>query len=108
MAFTVVGEGHLRQDLINLSVKLGIGDRVSFPGWVGNADLILYYQDADLFVMPSGLSKTSFEGFGIVYLEANAVGVPTMAVRAGGAQEAVKEGRSGFFVEKPTIEAIEQ
>jgi phosphatidylinositol alpha-1,6-mannosyltransferase len=76
-------------------------------GRVAGADLRSYYQNADLFVLPSGFSETSFEGFGIVYLEANSMGVPTMAVRAGGAQEAVEEGRSGFFVEEPTVAAIE-
>jgi glycosyltransferase involved in cell wall biosynthesis len=105
--YTIVGEGDLRRDLTNLSVKLGLSDRVNFAGKVGDADLRSYYENADLFVLPSGISETSFEGFGITYLEANSLGVPTMAVRAGGAQEAVDEGRSGFFVEAPTVAAIE-
>jgi phosphatidylinositol alpha-1,6-mannosyltransferase len=106
--YTIVGEGQLKSDLTNLSVELGMADRVSFAGSVGYTELRSYYEDADLFVLPSGASETSFEGFGIVYLEANALGVPTMAVRAGGAQEAVDEGRSGFFVEEPTVAAIEK
>jgi glycosyltransferase involved in cell wall biosynthesis len=106
-SYTIVGEGNLRRDLETLSLELGIADRVQFAGRVADADLISYYQGTDLFVMPSGISETSFEGFGIVYLEANAVGVPTLAVRAGGAQEAVREGRSGFFIEEATVPAIE-
>jgi phosphatidyl-myo-inositol dimannoside synthase len=106
--YVIVGEGNLRQDLARLSVELGLADRVHFAGSIGGADLRSYYEDADLFVLPSGISKTSFEGFGIVYLEANCLGIPTMAVRAGGAQEAVEEGRSGFFVEEPTVAAIEK
>jgi phosphatidyl-myo-inositol dimannoside synthase len=106
--YTIVGEGHLRRDLTNLCMELGLADRVRFAGRVGDTDLRSYYEDADLFVLPSGISETSFEGFGIVYLEANSLGVPTMAVRAGGAQEAVEEGRSGFFVEEPTVAAIEK
>jgi glycosyltransferase involved in cell wall biosynthesis len=105
--YTIVGEGYLRSELTNLSWELGLADRVSFAGRVGDADLRSYYEDADLFVMPAGISERSFEGFGIVYLEANSVGVPTMAARAGGAQEAVDEGRSGFFVEEPTVAGIE-
>jgi len=105
--YTIVGEGHLRRDLMSLSVELGLADRVTFAGRVGDTELRSYYEDADLFVLPSGISERSFEGFGIVYLEANSVGVPTMAVRAGGAQEAVEEGRSGFFIEEPTVAAIE-
>ena len=105
--YTIVGEGHLRCDLTRMAVELGLADRVTFAGRVGDANLRSYYEDADLLVLPSGASETSFEGFGIVYLEANSVGVPTMAVRAGGAQEAVEEGRSGFFVEEPTVAAIQ-
>jgi glycosyltransferase involved in cell wall biosynthesis len=106
--YTIVGEGYLRSELTNLSLELGLADRVIFAGRVGGADLRSYYEDADLFVMPAGISETSFEGFGIVYLEANSLGVPTMAARVGGAQEAVDEGRSGFFVEEPTVAGIEK
>ena len=93
---------------MNLSEELGLAGRVSFAGRVGGAEMRSYYERANLFILPSGVSETSFEGFGIVYLEANSLGVPTMAVRAGGAQEAVNEGRSGFFVEEPSIVAIER
>jgi phosphatidyl-myo-inositol dimannoside synthase len=106
--YTIVGEGDLKFDLTNLSVELGLADRTTFAGKVASEDLRSYYEDADLFVLPSGITETSFEGFGIVYLEANCLGVPTMAVRAAGAQEAVEEGRSGFFVEEPTVAAIEE
>jgi phosphatidylinositol alpha-1,6-mannosyltransferase len=105
--YTVVGDGDLKDRLVCLCAELGISDRVTFAGGVSRAALRSYYQGADLFVMASGQSETSFEGFGIVYLEANAAGTPTMAVRAAGAREAVAEGRSGFFVEEPTVAAIE-
>jgi glycosyltransferase involved in cell wall biosynthesis len=106
--YTIVGEGDLSGGLTSLCTELGLVDRVRFAGKVCGADLRSYYEHADLFVLPSGISETSFEGFGIVYLEANSLGIPTMAVRAGGAQEAVEEGRSGFFVEESTVAAIEK
>jgi glycosyltransferase involved in cell wall biosynthesis len=106
--YTVIGDGDLRCDLTSSSVELGLADRVSFAGTVVDADLRSYYKDADLFILPSGISETSFEGFGLVYLEANALGVSTMAVCAGGAQEAIEEGRSGFFVEEASVAAIER
>jgi phosphatidylinositol alpha-1,6-mannosyltransferase len=105
--YTIVGDGGLKGGLVHLCAELGIADRVKFAGEVSRASLRSYYQDADLFVMASGQSETSFEGFGIVYLEANASGTPTMAVRAAGAREAIAEGRSGFFIEEPTVAAIE-
>ena len=106
-AYTIVGDGDLSGRLVRLCAELGIADRVKFAGEVSRNALRSYYQDADLFVMASGQSETSFEGFGIVYLEANASGTPTMAVRAAGAREAIAEGRSGFFIEGPTVAAIE-
>ena len=105
--YTVVGEGDQEWALTQLAAELGLADRVRFTGRVADAELRSHYQQADLFVLPSGVSSTSFEGFGIVYLEANAMGVPTMALRAAGAAEAVDEGRSGFFVEKEDVASIE-
>jgi glycosyltransferase involved in cell wall biosynthesis len=105
--YTVVGEGDQKWALTQLAAELGLADRVRFTGRVADAELRSHYQGADLFVLPSGASSTSFEGFGIVYLEANAMGVPTMALRAAGAAEAVDEGRSGFFVEREDIVSIQ-
>jgi len=48
----------------------------------------------------------SHEGFGIVYLEAAASGIPSLAARLAGAAEAVAEGRSGFFVDTPDVASI--
>lgn len=42
------------------------------------------------------------EGFGIVYLEANAAGTPVLATRTGGIADAVADGRSGYFAASPT------
>lgn len=53
------------------------------------------------------MSPASHEGFGIVYLEAAASGVPSLAARLAGAVEAVADGESGYFVETPNVEAIE-
>jgi glycosyltransferase involved in cell wall biosynthesis len=61
---------------------------------------------SDLFILPSLATARSCEGFGLVYLEANACGTPVLAARIAGAVEAVEEGISGYFVEQPTIEGI--
>ena len=62
--------------------------------------------DADLFVLTASIVPGSHEGFGIVYLEAAASGVPSLAARLAGAAEAVADGRSGFFVDTPDIASI--
>lgn len=104
--FSVIGDGELRSGLEALARQLGIGDRVTFTGRVSNSEIKRWLASSDLFVLASSILPTSHEGFGIVYLEANACGVPVLAARLAGAAEAVAEGVSGMFVEQPTVDAL--
>jgi phosphatidylinositol alpha-1,6-mannosyltransferase len=77
---------------------------VRLLGGVSDADLPRLVGSADLFVMLCrsrwlGLEQ---EGFGIVFLEAAAAGVPQVAGRSGGAGEAVEDGVTGRLVRRPT------
>ena len=79
------------------------GAPVRFLGRVDDADLIPLLGSADVFAMLcrnrwAGLEQ---EGFGIVFLEAAACGVPVVAGRSGGSAEAVVDGQTGFVVEQP-------
>ena len=76
---------------------------VRLVGRVDDAELPGFYAMADLFVM---LCRTRWagleqEGFGIVFLEAAACGVPQLAGRSGGAGEAVLDGRTGVVIDPP-------
>ncbi len=106
--YTVAGEGGLRPELERLADSLGLGERVRFVGRVSDAALCNLYARADLFVLTASIVPGSHEGFGIVYLEAAASGVPSLAARLAGAAEAVAEGRSGFFVDTPDVAAIRE
>jgi glycosyltransferase involved in cell wall biosynthesis len=104
--YTIAGEGTLRPALERLADTLGLGECVRFAGRVSDAALRDLYARADLFVLAASIVPGSHEGFGIVYLEAAASGVPSLAARLAGAAEAVAEGRSGFFVEQPDVASI--
>ena len=65
-----------------------------------------FYPSLDVFVMPPLELPNDVEGFGIVYLEANACGIPVVASKTGGAREAVKEGVSGIFADPTNPEDI--
>ena len=104
--YTVVGDGHDRGRLERLAGELQLGEQVRFTGFVGGEELLDLYARSDLMVLASGLTHDSHEGFGIVYLEAAASGVPSLAARLAGAAEAIDEGRSGMYVEEPTVEAL--
>lgn len=105
-SYTVVGDGPLRHGLEKLSHELGLQDRVRFAGFIETAALRRILAESDLFVLTSSINAASHEGFGIVYLEANACGTPVLAARLAGAEEAVEEGISGFFVDTPAPDSI--
>jgi phosphatidylinositol alpha-1,6-mannosyltransferase len=104
--YTVVGDGHDRPRLEALANELQLEDRVRFTGFVSREELLDIYAHADLMVLASSAIPGSHEGFGIVYLEAAASGVPSLAARVAGAAEAVDEGRSGMYVDEPTVAAL--
>lgn len=104
--YTVVGDGPQRAELQELAAALGLTDRVEFTGFLSDAALRERLAGSDLFVLPASINPASHEGFGIVYLEANACGTPTLAARLAGAAEAVDEGRSGFFVDEVNEDAL--
>lgn len=105
--YRVIGEGWDRPRLEALARELGIADRVVFLGRVPQADMTAALAASDLFVLASSVLPDSHEGFGIVYLEANACGTPVLAARLGGAVEAVAEGQSGMLVDEASVEGIE-
>ncbi|MEZ0148375.1 MAG: glycosyltransferase family 4 protein [Candidatus Reddybacter sp.] len=96
--YTVIGDGHAKSELEELSKKLGLSDRVDFTGSLPRQELRQRLTEADLFILTSSVLPTSHEGFGLVYLEAAACGVPSLAVEQAGAAEAVLPGVSGFFI----------
>jgi glycosyltransferase involved in cell wall biosynthesis len=105
--YVVAGEGHLRAELKGLAETLGLSSRVRFTGRVSDAELRQLYAEASLFVLPASIVPSSHEGFGIVYLEAAASGVPSLAARLAGAAEAVGDGQSGYFVAEPDVPSIQ-
>ena len=85
-----------------------LGERAHFLGRVSGADLPALYGCADVFAMAcrdrwGGLEA---EGFGIVFLEAAACGVPSVAGRSGGSHEAVVDTETGFVVEPRDVAAV--
>jgi phosphatidyl-myo-inositol dimannoside synthase len=74
---------------------------VVLPGRLPWEELPSAHAALDVFAMPcrTRLGGTDVEGLGIVYLEAQACGVPAVAGRSGGAPEAVRDGETGTVVD---------
>ncbi|MGB3297151.1 MAG: glycosyltransferase [Phormidesmis sp.] len=90
--YVVIGRGDDQPRLAQLATDLGVAERVVFAGFVPDEALIDHYRLADVYVMPSK------EGFGIVYLEAMACGVPVIAGDDDGSADPLQDGRVGWQV----------
>jgi len=95
----IVGTGSLLNELQSLSNKLGISNSIKFLGKF--TDVIPFYKRMDIFVLPS-----LYEGFGIVILEAMAMGIPIIATNVDGIKEVVINGESGILVPPKNPEAL--
>lgn len=97
----IVGVGPLNRGLEKLAAKLGVSEQVIFAGKVSYDDLPAYYNAASVFAMPARTRGRGLdvEGLGIVYLEAQACGVPVIAGKSGGAPETVIDGETGIVVD---------
>src|SRR5262249_38146012 len=87
--------------LEQLARESGIADCVVFAGQVPDAELPDYFALADVFAMPS-----TGEGFGIVFLEAAASGLPVIGGNRDGSVDALAEGRIGRLVDPHCPEEI--
>ena len=94
IAYLIAGDGDDRTRLEEKAETLGVRDRVVFAGYVPEEEKADHYRLADAFVMPG-----SGEGFGIVYLEALACGVPVVASTLDASREAVRDGLLGAVVD---------
>jgi phosphatidyl-myo-inositol dimannoside synthase len=99
--YLIVGDGDDRQHLQSLAMQLGVAERVIFAGRVPAAELPDYYRVADLFVMPS-----TGEGFGIVFLEAMACGIPVIGGNKDGSLDALADGAVGIAVDPEDASAL--
>ena len=88
LVFIVVGKGPDMVSIQNQIEQLGLEKNIKLTGFVADQDLHLYYNMADLFVLPS----KSGEGLPLVALEAMACGLPVIATNVGGINEIMVKG----------------
>ncbi len=89
----IVGAGPERDRLLQRHAALGLGETALFLGEVSRTRLTEEYVNADCFCLPSVQ-----EGFGIVFLEAMAAGLPVVACRVAAVPEVVPDGVAGLLV----------
>ena len=97
----IVGTGPETPKLEALVRELGLGNRAAILGHVPFESLVAEYRNADVFCLPR-----LQEGFGIVFLEAMAAGLPIVACRAAAVPEVVPDGECGLLVPPHEIRAL--
>ena len=95
----IAGEGPLLPELQKFALELGVAHRVSFTGFVSQAQLREIYYRSHIFVHPSQTGRDgNQEGIPNSMLEAMATGLPVFATEHGGIPEAIENGVSGVLV----------
>lgn len=106
-ALTVVGSLSVDKSYVRAIhrqvARSGLTKQVLFLGPVSDIDLNIRLRESHLLVVPS-----SYEGFGIVYLEGMGFGLPAIASNAGAVGEIITPGRNGFLVEPRHNSALAQ
>ena len=100
LKYLVIGRGDDRPRLEALAKELEVSDRVIFAGFVPTEELADHYRVADAYIMPSQ------EGFGIVYLEAMACGIPVLSGDSDGSADPLQDGLLGWRVPHRDVEAV--
>jgi phosphatidylinositol alpha-1,6-mannosyltransferase len=106
LRYRILGDGPELGEIIRLANDLGIYDLVRLSGRVTDTEIAEAYAEADVFVMPTVADEIDREGFGTVYLEAAAHGLPSIATKLPGVDEAVLDGETGILVPDGDIEAL--
>lgn len=101
--FVIAGEGPARPDLEAQAQRLGVAGRVTFYGYANDADRDRFLRASQAAVFPS-----LYEPFGIVALEAMAVGTPVVASATGGFREIVRHGHNGLLALPGSPESLAQ
>jgi glycosyltransferase involved in cell wall biosynthesis len=91
--YWVVGEGDYRETLERIARRLGVGDHVRFPGFVGGKDKVRLLQESRVLTYTSPK-----EGWGLSVIEAGACATPVVASNSPGLRESVVDGKNGFLV----------
>jgi len=95
----VVGDGPKNKEIFQMVQKNSLQNVVRFLGQIEPQELLKYYHLADLFVLLTHKDENHEEGWGTVFLEAAACGLPVVAGRVGGVEEAVLDGQTGVVVD---------
>ena len=103
------GTGPMDAQLRKRVKELDLAANIRFLGHIKPDELSAYYGLSSVFAMPNRtMPDGDTEGFGLVFLEASAMGTPSVAGRAGGTEDAVLDGKTGLLINSNDVSEVEK
>ena len=96
----IIGDGELKNELTDLAAKLGIQDKVELTGKKTPCEICDIFNSSHVFALTSDT-----ETFGVVFIEANACGLPAIATDCGGPSDIINES-NGIIIPKNDVGAL--
>ena len=106
LIYVILGDGEEIKDLQSKIKNLKLKNNIEIINQTADQERNSWYNAGDIFIMTSRNIDGDFEGFGIVYLEANLAGKPVIAGKSGGVGDAVVDGLNGLLVDPINTEEI--
>lgn len=97
LRYVIVGDVD-HGEISDLISSEGVRPRVAVFPKVSQAFLVALYREAELFLLMPYSAGKDVEGFGLVFLEAAAAGLPVVGTRGSGAEDAIRDGQNGILV----------
>ena len=108
LVYVVAGDGPNRISLEHLAESIGLKMRIIFLGKISDELKCHLFRNCLFYVMPSRITRDSFEGFGIVYLEAALFKKAVIGSNVGGALDAIEDGVTGILIDPNSQKELSQ
>ncbi len=92
--------------VVKLAEDLGVSKNIEFFYNVSDEYIGDLYKKSKVFALTPISRKYNFEGFGLIYLEANAHGLPVVGMAGSGVEDAINDGYSGFLAKEKDVKDI--
>ena len=96
--YVIAGAGSDWDNISKAIAEKGLADRIEMLGYVSDETRNVLFNTCDVFVQPNIKIPGDMEGFGISVIEAGACGLPVLASRLEGLQDAIKDGQNGYLL----------
>ena len=103
LTYLIGGRGEYQKELEKIVFEKNLSKNVRFIGFIQDDEINNIMNACDVFVMPNREEKGNVEGYGIVFMDANACGKPVVGGRSGGVNDDIIDGKNGVLVDTYSI-----